>query len=110
MRDLSEEGVGLPKNFMFRPWLPMKDIMTHEKTKLFVTHCGANGVVEGMYSGTPMLGFPQMFEARSACFRLSHLGVGQVFNDRTDTVDSLAEKIRSISAPDSEETKKVKKV
>ena len=101
------EDVGLPDNFMLRPWLPQKDIISHEKTKLFVTHCGANGVVEGMYSGTPMLGFPQMFEQRSACLRLKHLGVGQVFNDKTDTVESLAEKIRSIAALNSPEASRV---
>ena len=49
--------------------------MNHEKTTLFIGHCGANGVFEALYYGKPILGFPQMFEQKSVANKLTLLGV-----------------------------------
>ena len=45
-------------NVMLKTFCPQREILNHEKTKLFLTHCGANGVIEAMYYGVAMLGFP----------------------------------------------------
>ena len=45
-------------NLMFGEKVPQKQILYHSKTKLFITHCGFNGVIEALYFGKPMLGFP----------------------------------------------------
>lgn len=49
-------------NLLLRDFVPQKEILAHPKTKLFMTHGGANSVVEGIYFGKQMLGFPIMDE------------------------------------------------
>ena len=49
-------------NVMLKSRVPQRQIVNHEKTMLFIGHCGANGVIESLYYGKPILGFPQMFE------------------------------------------------
>jgi UDP:flavonoid glycosyltransferase YjiC (YdhE family) len=46
------------ENVLFLPWLPQNDLLGHPKTKLFITHCGKNGIFEALYHGIPMIGFP----------------------------------------------------
>ena len=47
-----------PDNLFLSSWVPQREILNNPKTKLFLTHCGANGVIEAMYFGVAMLGFP----------------------------------------------------
>ena len=49
-------------NFLVKTWVPQTELLANKKTKLFLTHCGANGAIEAMYYGVAMLGFPQMEE------------------------------------------------
>lgn len=39
-------------------WIPQNDILAHPNTRLFVSHCGANGQYEALYHGIPMLCLP----------------------------------------------------
>ena len=55
------KDLNLP-NVLLKSRVPQKQLMNHEKTTLFIGHCGANGVFEALYYGKPILGFPQMFE------------------------------------------------
>jgi UDP:flavonoid glycosyltransferase YjiC (YdhE family) len=36
------------ENVLFLPWLPQNDLLGHPKTKLFITHCGKNGIFEAL--------------------------------------------------------------
>lgn len=47
------------ENVMLRSWVPQREVLNHPKTKIFFTHCGANGVIEALYYGVSMVGFPQ---------------------------------------------------
>ena len=46
-------------NFMIDSWVPQKGILALSKTKLFLSHCGGNSIMESLYFGVPLLGFPQ---------------------------------------------------
>ncbi|GAB0099697.1 hypothetical protein DMENIID0001_155840 [Sergentomyia squamirostris] len=45
-------------NVIIGPWLPQFDLLSHNNTKLLITHGGILSVYEAMYSGTPVLGIP----------------------------------------------------
>lgn len=38
--------------------MPQQELLAHPKTRLFVTHCGTNGVNEAIHYGVPMVGMP----------------------------------------------------
>ena len=44
-------------NFFLSSWVPQKEILALPQTKLFLTHCGSNSIMESLYFGVPMLGF-----------------------------------------------------
>ena len=46
-------------NFFLSTWVPQKQLLKSDKTKLFLTHCGMNSILESLYFGVPMLGFDQ---------------------------------------------------
>ena len=57
-------------------WVPQNDILGHNKTKLFVTHCGNNGQYEALYHGVPMVGLPIFGEQPHNAFRIQDHGYG----------------------------------
>ena len=87
-------------NIMLKTHVPQKQILNHQKTLLFLTHCGANGVVEALYYGKPMIGFPKMTEQKSVSLKLKLLDAAWI-KDETTTPEILAQKIEEISAPES---------
>ncbi len=46
----------VPNNVLLLKWMPQQDLLSHPKTKLFITHCGANSQFEALYHTVPMLG------------------------------------------------------
>lgn len=48
----------LPSNVMVDKWMPQADILAHKNIRLFITHGGTFGTVEGVYNGVPMLFIP----------------------------------------------------
>lgn len=40
-------------------WAPQLEVLAHEATGCFVTHCGWNSTLEGLSLGVPMVAFPQ---------------------------------------------------
>jgi glucuronosyltransferase len=45
-----------PDNILARDWLPQNAILAHRNVKLFISHSGTLGIIEGTYHGVPMLG------------------------------------------------------
>lgn len=50
--------INLPNVFLSK-WVPQKELLNSPKVKLFMSHGGANSVMESVYFGTPLLGFGQ---------------------------------------------------
>ena len=44
-----------PDNVLAREWLPQNDLLGHAKTKLFISHCGANSQIEALYHAVPII-------------------------------------------------------
>ncbi|XP_043204055.1 UDP-glucuronosyltransferase 1A9-like [Amphibalanus amphitrite] len=48
----------VPSNVKVVDYLPQIDVLGHNQTRVFVTHCGMNGMMEAFYAGVPLLGVP----------------------------------------------------
>lgn len=63
-------------NVHLRKWIPQNDLLGHPNTKIFITHCGANGQFEALYHGVPMLGLPMFGDQFYNSLRMVKKGMG----------------------------------
>jgi len=89
-------AVAVPKNVHVFQWLPQNDILSHQRTRLFITHCGSNGQHEALYHGVPMLGFPLFAEQQSNCERTRAKGFGLTMSVHNFTSAELFDNIQEI--------------
>jgi len=92
----NKDDVELPVNVMISQWLPQNDILAHQSVKLFIAHGGANGQLEAVYHGVPMIGFPLMYEQYHNAKRIEYKGYGLSMDLLDFTADQLLENIRKI--------------
>ncbi|XP_024539723.1 7-deoxyloganetin glucosyltransferase isoform X2 [Selaginella moellendorffii] len=57
-------------------WAPQVEVLSHESTGGFLTHCGWNSVLEGICGGVPMLGWPRQAEQNINCELFVGMGIG----------------------------------
>ncbi|XP_018008568.1 UDP-glycosyltransferase UGT5 isoform X2 [Hyalella azteca] len=63
-------------NIHFLDWIPQSDILAHANTKLFISHCGVNGVQEAVYYGVPMICIPVQGDHHKMAEMVHHRGLG----------------------------------
>ena len=102
------DRLNIPDNVMIAEWLPQNDILAHPSVKLFITHCGNNGMHEAVYHGVPMIGFPvggdQIYNAKL----LVRKGYGLSMDLYRFTADELLDGIHGILAEASYKERVVK--
>ena len=80
------------------PWIQQNDLLGHPNTKLFISHCGVNSLIEAVYHAVPVLAFPftldQPFNARVV---VNH-GYGLRMDFKTFTEEELANAASTIIA------------
>jgi hypothetical protein len=89
-------NVSLPRNIMAVKWMAQNDILAHQKTRLFITHCGNNGQFEALYHEVPMLGIPVTSDQPYNCRRMEYKGFGISMNIHSFTVDQLVANINKL--------------
>ena len=73
----NSHGMQLPSNVKIMNWLPQNDLLGHQNTKLFVTHCGNNEQHEALYHGVPMVGLAIGGDQPYNCRRIEYKGYGR---------------------------------
>ena len=86
----------IPGHIRIMSWTPQNDILGHPKTKLFITHCGANSQFEALYHGIPMICIPYMGEQAYNAERLVYNGYGLKLNLQSFTEKDLFTSITEI--------------
>eukprot|EP00921_Rhytidocystis_pertsovi_P001611 GHVQ01002723.1.p1 GENE.GHVQ01002723.1~~GHVQ01002723.1.p1 ORF type:complete len:809 (+),score=52.81 GHVQ01002723.1:379-2805(+) len=64
--------------FRILTWATTPAVLSHSLVKVFVTHCGANGVHESLVAGTPVIGLPFVGDQPAVCERVRKAHVGEV--------------------------------
>jgi predicted peroxiredoxin len=93
---IDDKTIVVPSNVHVTSWLPQNDLLGHNNTRLFVTHCGSNGQHEAVYHGVPMIGFPLQPEQSHNAFRMQSQGFGTYLEPLTFTGDDLLKAIREV--------------
>ena len=91
----------LPKNVRLETWIPQNDLLNHTNTKVFITHCGINGIFEAAYKGVPMVGYPKFGDQPTNCQKLVYTGTGVVADPLTFTTESLYKQIMDVGTNES---------
>ena len=83
--------------FMFRKWLPQFDLLCHQKTKLFITHCGSNGLQEALIAGVPIIGFPVFVDQPHNAGKMVRKGFGLKLDLKSFSVQELVSAIEEVT-------------
>lgn len=86
----------VPANIRLLPWIKQNDILGHPNTKLFITHCGANGQFEALYHGVPMLGFPSFADQPYNAKRAESHGFAETLNIQSFSIKQLQQTIEKM--------------
>jgi hypothetical protein len=90
------ELADIPRNVKIFSWIPQNDCLGHERTKLFITHGGTNGLYEALYHGVPMVGFPFFGDQFYNLRILESRGYAIAMDLHSFTTDDLVSNIRQI--------------
>src|SRR5262249_39667325 len=85
----------VPDNFLLSPYVPQLEILP--RTHIFVTHAGANSVIESMYYGVPMVLIPQQPEQQLHAQRIVDMGLGVMLGRDAMSAATLREAVERIA-------------
>ena len=68
----------------------------HSQIKVFLSHCGANGVWEAISHGVPMVALPLYRDQHDNAQKIVSRGIGLKLDISTFTSDELAEALREV--------------
>ncbi|KAI3962637.1 hypothetical protein MKW92_041817 [Papaver armeniacum] len=100
------------KGLLVKKWAPQLEILCHESTGAFLSHCGWNSVLESLSQGVPIIGWPleveqcynskMMEEEMGVCAELARKDVmdGNKGEEMRKKAMVIAEKIRGAMRED----------
>ncbi|KAF8014215.1 hypothetical protein BT93_H0147 [Corymbia citriodora subsp. variegata] len=59
---LEERVTGSKQGLLVQNWAPQLDILAHDSTGAFLSHCGWNSIMESLSQGVPIVGWPMAAE------------------------------------------------
>ncbi|KAE9551525.1 hypothetical protein FO519_005272 [Halicephalobus sp. NKZ332] len=79
------------------PWVPQYALLSHRKTKLFMSHGGLKSFKEALCSKTPVLFLPVFAEQGLNARNAIRLGIGSALNKYTITKDQIVREFNRAS-------------
>ena len=86
----------IPDNIKIMPWIPQNDVLAHTNTRLFLSHCGINSMIEAVHHAVPILGFPLALDQPFNADVMKRKGLGMVIHMRNFTAESLLKAMNKI--------------
>jgi MGT family glycosyltransferase len=86
----------IPDNVLVRPSVPQLEVL--ERTSVFVTHGGANSLMEAFHDGVPVVVIPQMAEQPLNAQRVAELELGLALEKETVTVERLRQAVDRVAS------------
>jgi len=89
--------VEIPKNIqVFNEQLPQLSLLSHPSVSLFLSHCGANSMIEALYFGKPILGLPVRGDQFGNAEIAVSLGAGESLDVTNLVATSVFETVNNI--------------
>ena len=63
-------------NVYLKNFVPQKELLNDKRIFAFISHGGGNSIIESLYYGKPLIGFPISADQQGTCYRVELLGVG----------------------------------
>ncbi|EFO23834.1 hypothetical protein LOAG_04651 [Loa loa] len=88
--------LNLSANVYIAEWLPQQDLLGHPKARAHITHGGLNSVIESVWHGIPVIGYPLTTSGYDNLLRLTARNVGIMLEKRDLSEGNIAKAIKEI--------------
>ncbi|KAH7725283.1 UDP-glucoronosyl and UDP-glucosyl transferase family protein [Aphelenchoides avenae] len=83
-------------NVVPRTWVPQKDLLGHPKLLAFITHAGANSVMEAALAGVPMICIPMFGDGMRNAKMAEYRGIARIVKKKELSAETLTDAIKSV--------------
>uniref|UniRef100_A0A1I7T4B3 glucuronosyltransferase n=1 Tax=Caenorhabditis tropicalis TaxID=1561998 RepID=A0A1I7T4B3_9PELO len=92
----SELPSNAPSNLIVKHWLPLQDLLGHQKCRCHVSHGGLNSVIESVYHGVPVVGVPLTARGVDNLLRITARDSGVMIEKKDFDADKLIAAIKEV--------------
>ncbi|KAI6196668.1 Glucuronosyltransferase [Aphelenchoides besseyi] len=85
-----------PDNLLIQSWLPLQDLLGHEKCKAHVSNGGLNSVIESMWHGVPVVGWPLTASGYDNLLRVTARHAGIMLEHKRPTKNQFISAINRV--------------
>ncbi|XP_077377266.1 UDP-glucuronosyltransferase 3A1-like isoform X2 [Festucalex cinctus] len=85
-----------PSNLLLVDWLPLNDLLGHDKVRLFITHGGQNSLLQAVYHAVPILGIPLFGDQFDNVVKAEAKGLGLAISPTRITGKLLSSTIQTV--------------
>ena len=65
---------------IYMSWMPQNDLLGHQNTKIFISHCCINGQIEALYHAVLTIGLPLFGDQPYNALRIKRTDFGIIMN------------------------------